>query len=505
MLGYNQPWDLEINSTAEEIEKKLNTTYEQLVSYFLDKEISNNEKINVAERIVEKISVGHDFSEISYGNVLKKGYSNLSSTKDQVFSVIKGDTTYGEEVRLLTELTEYIILFSIFDYKDGICFNSNNSPRATINENDKKNIYIHGDIAGQDGYYFFNGSKFLKLLDNVFGSSWDELTVTYKNNKAEKNLRQALLDGYIEKGNNVYVLFKNENEILNFMYDFLNPKLRTVDFSIEGDNYFRVDREEMPPSYSLANKIQGTLFAIINIEDQMSRGSNVSEAHLGSSNNKADIIFSANDNDTVYKYIDLYKYSIELFKNYVNELKSIPNYKIENDEYINQLFDKIIGGSYKKLEYNYRADKIDDYLFAILLNNITNISVNQKNMGLTAPLRDLRNAEDSTFYSSIFLSDIKSDAINKIISKKGLFNIPLNFFEVLYDSNDINVSNLLLKKISYDNLTDKIDIYRNNIYNLSKMSGNIISKLSFFIFNEFKNNTEELSEVHFDENNAAKL
>ena len=503
MLGYNQDWNLEVNSTAQEIENCLNTTYKQIVNYFLDKNITRDEKTEHLYELSTKLYPLHYAGDNNIGSELLDSYNKLSSVKDAIYSVIRGTDT--ENLPLLEELTTLMMLFSIFDYREeDICFSKEGldieedntvepKPKALISKDaDKNSIFINTDIAGiQNGYCFFNESRFFKLLDNIYGSSWEDRTILYDNKKkTETNLKQALLNGYILNGDDILVMFKNENEIINFMFDFLNYTgyaEGTVYFKESNSGkYFTVSRPV--PSILLANEIiTNTLKAIIDAGSQLSRNSKVKEVQLGDSNNQARLVFSAADNDTIYRYIDLYDEYIRIFKGYLEELKQAKKTDKEikeDDEYIRILFNKIIGGDPEHLDYNYRSDAINRDLLTKILSRIYSSSIKTNNVAIINSSKcDLRKTDDLTLSSSLHIEDISESSINKIKNDPDKLDWPLQFYETLKLNDDI-----ILKKLSTSS-----DAYIDNINNLNCISGNIVSKIAFFVFNELAETGKEVS------------
>lgn len=492
MLGYNQDWDLEVNSTAQEIENCLNTTYKQIVNYFLDKNISRDEKTNAADEIQTKILSTVNTTSNKLGNDLLSLYKELSLKKEAVYSVISGNDS-ETNLQLLQNLTELIILFSIFDYRTDKCFDEegfddSGTPalKAFINNDiDKINIFEQRNIEGiQIGYCFFNDSKFIELLNRIYGSSWEEIQINYDNKRKTRiNLKTALLSGYVQDGENIHVLFSNENKIINFIYDFLIPGTTTVQWeSDENNKWFTITDRGFSASV-LSSTIVKTLKSLIDAGEQVSRKTRVKEVQLGDKNNRASLVFSASDDDTIYRYIELYDYTIDIFKKYIKELKDekLTSEKIKSDDYVNYLFDKLIGGSFNQLSYNYRSDKINDDLLTKILSYTYSCSLKTNNVSIINSSRcNLTKANNSTLSSSIHIEGVKKSAMDRIKANVSKMNWPIQFYEVLQTNNN----DLALKKLSTTMNEEYIAQYTEYITNLNGMSGNIVSKISFFIFNE---------------------
>ena len=321
MLGYNQTWELEVNSTAQEIENCLNTTYKQIVNYFLDKNISNKEKLDFVKEIENKLQSSSSFSD-RYGSSILNIYKNLD--KNEVYSIINGKDNI--DIYKIASLSEMIIMFSIFDFNiDNKCFGIKTLP--SINNDDEDEIFVESDIYGTThGYCFFEGSRLFNLLDIIYGDSWKDIEAWIWKNSVKKikfNLRQALLNGYIEKedDDNVYIIFEEKDEIIDFIYKLIyDISFENNELKFGHDEKISFIRSETL-SKKLAIKIKNTLEAIIDAGSQLSRNSKVKEVQLGDSNNQARLVFSAADNDTIYRYIDLYDEYIRIFKGYLEELK----------------------------------------------------------------------------------------------------------------------------------------------------------------------------------------
>lgn len=488
MLGYNQNWDLEINPTSKKIEDELNNVYKFIVNYFSDKEISTDRKISSVETILDTLGNNNTIYKDVKGSELVDDYRKLKNN-ELISAILEGR---DNESRVSTRgILPTLLLFSIFDYEENkLCFNSEalNKNEKVANISDASNIYDYTNIDTSYGYCFHKDNRFFDLLDTI-DSNWRNLTVTCRpgvRGTETTTLSQILEDGYYynKKRNTTYILFSEEYEIVNFIYRILDAE-RYITFNFGPDDIFSVDKINF--SYILAEKIQTTLESIIDSGNQINRESDVMEINLGNKNNTIYLKFAANESDAILKYTELYNYAFDLFKEYLAMLKRNPDNtteEIRNDKYINILFAKIIGGDdwdavkKSKTNDNYITKPLGKELLCKYISEYysLNFGMSTESIEVDGNSYDLskQKTENATIDSRLVLNKIKK------YQYIPLPDFPLQFYEIVAINTQYNTSNKTVEEI------------REKIIDLSSISGSILSKMSFFAYNDIaKINTSE--------------
>ena len=489
MLAYNQDWNLEINATAESIENVLNEVYKYIVGYFSGN-TSTDKKIESANNLMALLGQNNSYYEDKKGSDLIEQYSSLKNSSRMAVTIESRDI---ESSSVIKSAIVALLLFSIFDYhKDEICFDTSKEGIATIS--DPSDIYEYANLGTSSGYRFLKDSKLFSIFDTI-NKSWREKVVRCKGE--EIPLPEILEDGYYynKKKDITYVLFPEEHDIIKFIYYALSGEYQF--FSFGPDDMFSVNELPNFPS-SLARKIQTTMQSIIDGGNQINRKSDIMEINLGNSNNVIYLKFAANESDAIIKYTKLYKYAFSLFEEYLSMLKRNEENTtdaIKNDKYINILFAKIIGGDIgdavkeSSTNENYYAKPIGKELLAKYISKYCNLyketSPNSIEISSGNPIDLSKNRiENITIESEIRLSDVKKTQY------KALPEYPIQFYETVA----INSSDLPMKAV---------EGIRDQIMDLSSISGPILSKTAFFAYNDVaKVNASDSQDKYFGIDNS---
>lgn len=500
MLGYEQDWNLEINTKSVDIENTLNGVYKFIVKYFNENDKDDSEyieeTINYVCNLFKKYELeGFSLAEHKCGE-LKESLLNLKEKSKAIYSVIKGEDT--EENKSAFSLILYmIILFSIFDFEE----NTNLSEIRNIT--DWQSIFSLEEST-YSWFKFKTNNRFFSLLEKITGGEWNNWTIScdpkgLRLNQNGFNLKAVLESGYINhRSGNTYYLFYTRESVFDLIFNILSCAGNSLSFSNEKAS-FKISGMDKPPVLSLESKILNTFRTIVDYESH--KESAVKNAEFGDKNHSISVDFSINDNnDVVSKYIDnIYDYSINLFNSYIEALADSKTAKnaddILNNERVQKLFNKIVGSSssqkFSKANNWNKSGYISKEGFGAFITNKTKRSINSEYLEISADNIDFKSTTNIFQAGRISINgDTQSRTALKDLYEEYNITTPLQFFELETINNEISNTSL-------SDLENKIDQLCNNI------SGNIIAKISYLFFNVYT--TEVKSETSFSGSDVKNL
>ena len=487
-------YDEDYHCSSYYIINKIINAYNNIYEYF-----DNTKDIDSLKKAESNIVAYMESTSIFQ---LKNTSGQISSAydcdKNSIESIITGN---NEMDRNIVGLLPFLLsFFSIFEYNQFSSVPLSNEEGFEVGG--KELIYEEFNTGSETGYKFFSSNRFFNIMDIFISQSWGDSPAKY-GKKEIGSVRQLLVKGYYNDGNEDHAVFETEDDIKRFIYECVyNTK------TIIGNNNFTLKiANDYSMTSSLILNIKATLDEKITGIEQEKLGKSDKEYKIG---NSKIAVRSASDDVTCYK--NIFEYSIKLLKSYVEALKksdpSITTQKLYKDSYVIKLIDKIVGAkqdssgiafnkntSFGIFDAENKGKEYIDYI-SNKLGILSSVPLQANPYGYKKEtLNDLTKEKTKTLGSYIETTKAVNNSVffknfeNKLKGSSGInassIDKSIYFYEtVIYgDGNDNYYSSKAELNSSLSNYAEKINEF-------CQMSGCVISKFIFLSLYDLSENSK---------------
>lgn len=501
-LNINIPDDYYYSNERRRIIEYAGNIYKSIINYFsnadnyIDQDTSNNIKKNLLEKICSVAYGPYSVLRNNATSLYLKYANNYDNIDNIVKNVLEGNASEDEDwVYSFAYIILYYSLFKYFPATDCLsCGNFYND-----------DVFKLVPIGTSYGYCFNSDNSVFSLFNKLSGETWPKGNSYYSSGKifskrTEIATDRLLIDGYLPLSSGNYILFEeSDGEILvkEFILKLIDLNLIPSDTDNNIANSYIINDFTLNIGKGLLSLLAENIKSVIDNVISNLRAKVLNETQKEFTFYNTTITVNSASDDCV-KYMEVYKYGVELLRKYIEALKN-ENKQISSDEYVKKLVEKISGAVNSNNDYilpsninkkcyiygDVGGTEILEFISNKLgIQNETDARINNTTLSIKLDLSNLDDGKQEYNLTQFYITSEKSGYLKELANKVNEnkeYDKPFYFYEYLIFNNENEIKNY--------NTSEKL---KNIIDKYCLISSNVISKFAFLTVNNLsKNNPSE--------------